>query len=76
VSFPSSEAAAARELGHIRLEVDRWSRADKGAWPIVGGYPRDHDHHLNSARHMVTVGRVTWNVCPPGCERPVRWAVA
>ena len=71
--FTSSEAEAARALGHIRATVDDWRRADKSAWPVVGG-PPDHDHGRWSVRcTVVMAGRVTWDVCPPGCASSVRW---
>jgi hypothetical protein len=70
--FTSSEADAAQELGRIRATVAAWRVADKAAWPVVGG-PPNHGHHRWSARHMVSIEDATWDVCPPGCETPVRW---
>ena len=75
-SYLSSEAEAARELGKIREQVEDWRRADKLAWPIVGGEPTDHGHPRMTARHTVYRKREAWDVCPPGCRRPVRWQSA
>lgn len=70
-SYLSSEAEAARELGRIRQQVEAWRRADKRAWPAVGGRPAHH-HGRWSPRCTVALGHVTWDVCPPGCASPVR----
>ena len=70
--FTSSEAEAARELPRIRATVAAWDAADKRFWPVVSK-PHTHDHPRWSARHMVSTGRTSWDVCPPGCATPARW---
>lgn len=70
---PRLEFGTTDELARIRAAIDDHNRADKLAWPLVGGPPSDHGHPRHAARHLVTIGRENWEVCPPGCLSPARW---
>lgn len=77
VGVTSAEANAARELGRIRASVEAHLSADHGTWPIVGAAPTDHGHSPWAPRCTFRLADgVTWDVCPPGCERPMRWRAA
>jgi hypothetical protein len=52
-----------------------WSKIENAYRTLAGERPGlGRDHGRWSVRcTVVMAGRVTWDVCPPGCASPVRW---